>query len=76
MAPMTEVIKGSSFKWNANAQQAFEEIKQKRTQPPVITLQCFEKVFEVKHDASGVGIGGALTKEGRPLVYFSEKLCD
>jgi len=47
MAPMTEVIKGSSFKWNTKAQQAFEEIKQKLTQASVLALPYFEKVFEV-----------------------------
>jgi len=71
MAPMTEVIKGTSFQWNPKAQAAFEEIKLKLTQLP-----CFNKVFEVECDASGVGIGGGLTQEGRPLAFFSEKLCD
>ena len=27
-------------------------------------------------DTSGVGIGGILTKGGKPLDFFSEKLCD
>jgi len=35
MAPMTEVIKGTSFVWTPKAQFAFEEIKTRLTQAPV-----------------------------------------
>jgi len=73
---MTEVLKQSTFKWNPKVQQAFEEIKKKLTQAPVLALPCFEKIFEIECDASGVGIGEVLTQEGRPIAYFSEKLCD
>ena len=76
MASMTEVIKGRSFVWNTKAQSAFEEIKARFTQAPVLALSCFSKVFEVEYDASGVGIGGVFTQEGKPLAFFSEKLCD
>jgi len=37
VAPMTEVIKGSSFQLNPKAQMAFEEVKIKLTQALVLT---------------------------------------
>jgi len=76
MAPMTEVIKGTSFVPTPKAQSAFEEFKTRLTQAPVFSLLCFSKISEVKCDASGVGVGGILTQEGKPLAFFSKKLYD
>ena len=73
---MTKVIKGTSFHWTPKAQSAFEKIKRRLTQGPVLSLPCFSKIFKVEYDAFGVGIGGVLTEEGKPLAFFSEKLCD
>jgi len=73
---MTEVIKGLTFHWTSRAQEAFEEVKAKLTQAPVLALPCFTKVFEVECDAFGIGIGGVLVLDGRPLAFFSEKLDD
>ena len=76
MAPMTEVIKGTSFQWTPKDQTAFEEVKKRLTQAPIQALLCFEKVFKVKCDASGGCIGGVITQEGKPFAFFSKKLRD
>jgi len=76
MAPMTNVIKGTSFVWTPKAQSSFEDIKSKLTQAPILALPCFRKSFEVKCDASSVGINRVLTQEGKFLAFFSEKLCN
>ena len=48
MAPMNEVIKGTSFQCTPKAQAAFEEVKKRLTQAPILALPCFGKVFEVE----------------------------
>jgi len=73
---MTEVLKGISFRWTSKEQTTFEELKAKLTQAPVLALPCFDKVFKVECDASGVSIGSVLTQEGKRLAFFSEKLSD
>ncbi|GJY83861.1 RNA-directed DNA polymerase [Tanacetum coccineum] len=76
VSPITERLKGGVFKWTSEAQSIFELIKVKMTEALVLALPNFEKVFKLDCDALGVGIGGALSQDGRPISFFSEKLSD
>ncbi|GJR73665.1 RNA-directed DNA polymerase [Tanacetum coccineum] len=76
VAPMIEVTRSKQFTWNPQAQLAFEELKKQLSSTLVLALSCFDEVFEVECDASGVGIRVVLSQLGRPIAYFSEKLND
>ena len=74
MSPITDYMKQREFVWTKATAKAFNEIKQKMIETPVMRLPDFTKLFEVECDASGIGIGGVLSQEHHPIAYFSEKL--
>ncbi|CAA7036124.1 unnamed protein product [Microthlaspi erraticum] len=73
-APLTDCMKGSSFKWTPEAALAFETIKQKLVSAQILALPDFSVVFELHCDACKLGIGAVLSQHGRPVAFFSEKI--
>ena len=74
-APLNELTKkGVPFSWGKAQEHAFHVLKDKLTHAPLLQLPDFNKTFELECDASGIGLGGVLLQEGKPVAYFSEKL--
>ena len=73
-APLNELTKKDvEFVWGKSQEAAFQELKTCLTSAPLLVLPDFNKSFEIECDASGIGIGGVLMQEGKPIAYFSEK---
>ena len=62
------------FKWGDAQEKAFKLIKEKLTHAALLALPDFTKTFDIECDALGIGMGGMMMQEGRPIAYFSEKL--
>ena len=57
-----------------NFNKQFVELKRRLISAPLLMLPDFNKQFDIECDASGIGIGGVLMQEGKPIAYFLEKL--
>ena len=72
-APLTEVIKKNvRFKWEHAHEEAFQALKEKLTNSPVLTLPDFSKTFEIECDASDVCVGDVLMQKKKSIAFFSE----
>lgn len=75
-APMLDTIKkvNQHFHWTEAAESSFQILKKKITERPILRLPDFNKLFQVRCDASGTAIGAVLSQEDRSVAFFSEKL--
>ena len=79
--PLTALTrKSKSWKWGDVEQKAFEELKKKLTEAPVLACPDFSKQFVLQTDASDYGLGVMLTQgsgdEERVIAYASRFLRD
>ncbi|QRV96805.1 Retrotransposable element Tf2 protein [Ceratobasidium sp. AG-Ba] len=73
--------KETKFEWSQECQQAFEEIKKRVCENPVLIHPDPEKPFILETDASGVAIGAILSQRGEdgylhPIAYLSKSYND
>lgn len=77
--PLTDLLrKNSEFAWGTEQDSAFENIKSRLTQRPLLALYDPKRETQVHTDASKFGIGGILLQRDdagmfRPVSYFSKK---
>ncbi|KAD4385982.1 hypothetical protein E3N88_26151 [Mikania micrantha] len=66
--------KDVKFVWGDDQEKAFQELKSKLTQAPVLTLPDGPDDFVVYSDASYLGLGCVLMQRGKVIAYASRQL--
>src|SRR6478609_11054836 len=75
--PLTNLTKKSHpWVWTGRCQDAFELLKQKLIEAPLLRTPNESLPYEVVTDASDLGLGGVLLQEGQPVAFESRKLND
>ena len=73
--PLTKLTtKEEKFIWSEACQNSFDELKQRLTTAPVLTLPSGSEGFTVYCDASRQGLGCVLMQRDRVIDYASRKL--
>ncbi|KAJ0445511.1 putative nucleotidyltransferase, Ribonuclease H [Helianthus annuus] len=75
VAPLTSLTrKNIKFNWGPKQQEAFDILKQKLSNAPVLTLPEGMEEFVVYCDASHTGMGCVLMQRGKVIAYASRQL--
>ena len=74
-APLTRLTqKSAKFQWTDACERSFQELKDRLTSAPVLTLPEGLEGYVVYCDASGVGLGCVLMQHGKVIAYASRQL--
>ena len=70
--PLTKLLrKGVPFLWDDHCQRAFDELKQRLTTAPILTLPSGKEGFVLYSDVSYQGLGCVLMQHGKVIAYAS-----
>ena len=73
--PMTRLLrKDVKFQWDDRCQKSFDELKQRLTTAPVLTVPSGRGGFVVYTDASYQGLGCVLMQHKQVIAYASRQL--
>ena len=73
--PLTDLTKiHNQFVWTPKCETSFQELKERLTSAPILTLPNGKDGFVVYTDASRMGLGCVLMQNGQVIVYASSKL--
>ena len=78
--PLNDLTKkDKKFEWTNNCQQAFDLLKKKFTEEPVLMMPDHTKPFQIEADASKVATGAVLTQldfngDRHPCAFLSKTL--
>ncbi|GJR13070.1 putative reverse transcriptase domain-containing protein [Tanacetum coccineum] len=73
-APRTPTEKCKTFDWGEEQELAFQTLKDKLCNAPVLALPDRPKDFMVYCDVSGIGLGCVLMQRGKVIAYASRQL--
>ena len=62
------------WKWTAEHQEAFEQMKALIAKETLLTYPDFSKEFEIHTDASKLQLGACISQGGKPVAFYSRKL--
>ena len=73
--PLFNLLKKSApFVWTSDTEIAFQLLKKKLVEAPVLKLPDFSKPFTIDTYACDIGVGAVLQQEGHPIAYMSKPL--
>ncbi|PIL29076.1 hypothetical protein GSI_09124 [Ganoderma sinense ZZ0214-1] len=79
--PLDRLTGNAPWKWEAEEQEAFDELKRRFTESPVLSMYDPDCKTRIEVDASGYATGAVLSQEGEdgkwhPVAFHSESMSD